>query len=293
MISHISIKFQLENYIFREKHIIENNKSAWPWPRLSSDTVDRTWWYPCSSCTWPGTDSPFRSRKNCSLQSTESYEHGSKRRNQTRLSLSLCWRAPARGGGGEFEGACLHEKAGADEEHRDGARLVEPRRPRVVLLAAVRRRRRPPLPAVPRALLRLHGWHEEETTEPSRAKPLAPARDTQRKPPESEHLSGRAEGRYANRRISRPRRGSTEAKSKTNETGRAWIARCTCGTTIKGRCGREKATDAGRFSCSYMQRHMRDVPARDRRRGARELGAAGEVIPCFRPCPCGDALARI
>ena len=39
---------------------------------------------------------------------------------------------------GETNGAGLysnlHEKAGADEEHGDGARLVEPGRPRVVLL---------------------------------------------------------------------------------------------------------------------------------------------------------------
>lgn len=56
-------------------------------------------------------------------------------------------------------GGRLHEKAGADEKHRDGVRLVEPRRPRVVLLGgggAIGRRRRPPLLAVPRPLLRLH-----------------------------------------------------------------------------------------------------------------------------------------
>jgi hypothetical protein len=55
---------------------------------------------------------------------------------------------------------CLHEKAGADDEHRDGVRLVQPRRPRVVLVHLGGGVRRPPILGVPRPrllLFRLHG----------------------------------------------------------------------------------------------------------------------------------------
>jgi hypothetical protein len=131
-------------------------------------------------------------------------------------------------------------------------RLVEPRRPWVVLLAAaaaVVRRRRPPLLAVPRALLRLHGrWHAKETAESLLRLPAAPARSGSGNLREATPVQSRGGGRYASRQISRPRRGSTESPKLPSQQiepndEHAWIAR----RRNEGQKGdREKGSESAR-----------------------------------------------
>jgi len=111
-------------------------------------------WYPWQLLYFPSTGlfAPVKIPQSSGAVRTQRWQ----RRNETGLSFSLL-EEQRRMRRRKIRGR-LHEKAGADEEHRDGVRLVEPRCPRVVLLggAAIGRRRRPPLLAVPRPRLGLH-----------------------------------------------------------------------------------------------------------------------------------------
>lgn len=170
-------------------------------------------------------------------------------------------------------------------------RLVEPRRPWVVLLAAaaaVVRRRRPPLLAVPRALLRLHGrWHAKETAESLLRLPAAPARSGSGNLREATPVQSRGGGRYASRQISRPRRGSTESPKLPSQQiepndEHAWIAaggtKDRKETERRDRRAREERRAIPLFlhAGAHAQRTVRTGEARDEEPRKTGLGLASD-----------------
>lgn len=124
-------------------------------------------------------------------------------------------------------------------------------------------------------------WMMDGTRRKETAAPPAPARVTQQKPPpESNTCQSRGGGTQTAKLAGRAPK--TKSTNETNMDRR----RCTCATKHKKKTGeRERTREAGRFYCSYMQRHMRNVPARDRRRGAREIWGWEAMIPAVRGCP--------